>query len=196
MKKILGVTGGIATGKSTVVDIFRAHGFPIIDGDLIAREVVVPNSPGLAAIVGAFGKEILTEEGTLDRKKLGRIVFQEEAKLNLLNQVLNPFIRSEILRQLQEAEAPLVIADIPLLFEGYYDQYVDQVAVVYLPESLQVQRLMERDNFSQESAMQRIRSQMPIDEKRNRADIVFDNQGTRQQTKKIVEDWLRQNQFI
>lgn len=196
MKKILGVTGGIATGKSTVVDIFRAHGFPIIDGDLIAREVVVPNSPGLAAIVGAFGKEILTEEGTLDRKKLGRIVFQEEAKLNLLNQVLNPFIRSEILRQLQEAEAPLVIADIPLLFEGHYDQYVDQVAVVYLPESLQVQRLMERDNFSQESAMQRIRSQMPIDEKRNRADIVFDNQGTRQQTKKIVEDWLRQNQFI
>lgn len=196
MKKILGVTGGIATGKSTVVDIFRAHGFPIIDGDLIAREVVVPNSPGLAAIVGSFGKEILTEEGTLDRKKLGRIVFQEEAKLNLLNQVLNPFIRSEILRQLQEAEAPLVIADIPLLFEGHYDQYVDQVAVVYLPESLQVQRLMERDNFSQESAMQRIRSQMPIDEKRNRADIVFDNQGTRQQTKKIVEDWLRQNQFI
>lgn len=196
MKKILGVTGGIATGKSTVVDIFRAHGFPIIDGDLIAREVVVPNSPGLAAIVGAFGKEILTEEGTLDRKKLGRIVFQEEEKLNLLNQVLNPFIRSEILRQLQEAEAPLVIADIPLLFEGHYDQYVDQVAVVYLPESLQVQRLMERDNFSQESAMQRIRSQMPIDEKRNRADIVFDNQGTRQQTKKIVEDWLRQNQFI
>lgn len=196
MKKILGVTGGIATGKSTVVDIFRAHGFPIVDGDLIAREVVVPNSPGLAAIVGAFGKEILTEEGTLDRKKLGRIVFQEEAKLNLLNQVLNPFIRSEILRQLQEAEAALVIADIPLLFEGHYDQYVDQVAVVYLPESLQVQRLMERDNFSQESAMQRIRSQMPIDEKRNRADIVFDNQGTRQQTKKIVEDWLRQNQFI
>lgn len=196
MKKILGVTGGIATGKSTVVDIFRSHGFPIIDGDLIAREVVVPNSPGLAAIVGAFGKEILTEEGTLDRKKLGRIVFQEEEKLNLLNQVLNPFIRSEILRQLQEAEAPLVIADIPLLFEGRYDQYVDQVAVVYLPESLQVQRLMERDNFSQESAMQRIRSQMPIDEKRNRADIVFDNQGTRQQTKKIVEDWLRQNQFI
>ncbi|MGX7162747.1 dephospho-CoA kinase [Enterococcus massiliensis] len=196
MKKILGVTGGIATGKSTVVDIFRAHGFPIIDGDLIAREVVVPNSPGLAAIVGSFGKEILTEEGTLDRKKLGRIVFQEEEKLNLLNQVLNPFIRSEILRQLQEAEAPLVIADIPLLFEGHYDQYVDQVAVVYLPESLQVQRLMERDNFSQESAMQRIRSQMPINEKRNRADIVFDNQGTRQQTKKIVEDWLSQNQFI
>ena len=118
MTKVLGITGGIATGKSTVVALFKKAGYPIVDGDIIAREIVAKGQPALAAIVETFGPEIVLTTGELDRKKLGQLIFASPQKRELLNETLNPFLRKEILRQIEEAKkkAALVIVDIPLLY--------------------------------------------------------------------------------
>ncbi|MDT2810643.1 dephospho-CoA kinase [Enterococcus asini] len=196
MAFILGVTGGIATGKSTVVDVFRKAGVPIVDGDLIAREIVEPGQPALKALVAAFGEEILTED-RLNRKKLGEIVFNDPAKRQLLDRLLDGYLRGAITDQIKEAAktAPLVVADIPLLYEADYQQYMDQVAVVYIPKELQLTRLMQRDHLTKEAALQRMKSQLSIEEKRQKADFLFDNQGTREETRQQVLRWLAEKGF-
>ncbi|MEQ2877169.1 dephospho-CoA kinase [Enterococcus asini] len=196
MAFILGVTGGIATGKSTVVDVFRKAGVPIVDGDLIAREIVEPGQPALKALVAAFGEEILTED-RLNRKKLGEIVFNDPAKRQLLDRLLDGYLRGAITDQIKEAAktAPLVVADIPLLYEADYQQYMDQVAVVYIPKELQLTRLMQRDHLTEEAALQRMKSQLSIEEKRQKADFLFDNQGTREETRQQVLRWLTEKGF-
>lgn len=196
MTFILGVTGGIATGKSTVVDVFRKAGVPIVDGDLIAREIVEPGQPALNALVAAFGEEILTEDH-LNRKKLGEIVFNDPAKRQLLDRLLDGYLRGAITDQIKEAAktAPLVVADIPLLYEADYQQYMDQVAVVYIPKELQLTRLMQRDHLTEEAALQRMKSQLSIEEKRQKADFLFDNQGTREETRQQVLRWLAEKGF-
>lgn len=168
MGMILGLTGGIATGKSTVVEIFKDEGFPIVDADIIAREIVEPGTPGLQAVVDAFGSELLFADGSLNRKKLGKIIFSDKQKRERLNRVLSPFLREAILTDIARKKnlSSLVIVDIPLLYEGGYDAVVDQVAVVYIPEELQLSRLMKRDDLSALEAEQRIDSQMPIEEKK------------------------------
>lgn len=196
MAFILGVTGGIATGKSTVVAVFREAGIPIVDGDLIAREIVEPGQPALTALVQTFGTEILDGD-RLNRKKLGAIVFQDSAKRRVMDRLLDRYLRGAITEQIKAAakSAPLVVADIPLLYEANYAQYMDQVAVVYLPQDVQLARLMQRDNLSEETALKRIKSQLPIEEKRQKADFIFDNQGSRAETKQQVLDWLAQKGF-
>mgnify|MGYP001085302955 FL=1 len=196
MAFILGVTGGIATGKSTVVDVFRKAGVPIVDGDLIAREIVEPGQPALKALVATFGEEILTED-RLNRKKLGEIVFNDPAKRQLLDRLLDGYLRGAITDQIKEAAktAPLVVADIPLLYEADYQQYMDQVAVVYIPKELQLTRLMQRDHLTKEAALQRMKSQLSIEEKRQKADFLFDNQGTREETRQQVLRWLAEKGF-
>lgn len=198
MSFVLGVTGGIATGKTTVVDIFRSHSFPIVDGDVVARKVVEPNEPGLAAIVAHFGPTILLPDGCLNRKRLGQIIFNDETQRKCLNEILNPFIRQEILDQMEAGKknSPLVIADVPLMYEGHYDQYMDEVAVVYVDEATQIQRLMKRDLLTEAEALSRISSQWPIEKKKALADIVFDNRGTKEDTKQAVEAWLSEKGFI
>ena len=175
MSFVLGVTGGIATGKSTAVAHFRSLGLPIIDADIIAREVVEPNTEGLQAVTQAFGPQILTDDGHLDRQTLGALIFNDPEKRRLLNQTLSPFIRQEILSQIEEKrqQVPLLIVDIPLLYEADYDQYMDQTAVVY-----------------EQEAQQRIDSQLSIEKKKQRADIVFDNQGTIAQLNQQIDEWL------
>lgn len=170
MTRVLGLTGGIATGKSTVVSIFRALGFPIVDGDEIARLIVEPGKPALAAIADHFGSAVLFENGELNRKKLGEMIFSNPPKREALDQLLDPYLREAILQQVAEKkqEAPLVIVDIPLLFERKYESVVDQVAVIYVPESVQLARLMARDQLSENEAWARIRSQLPIDRKKSR----------------------------
>ncbi len=197
MSFVLGITGGIATGKSTVVQVFREHGFPVVDGDLIARQIVEPGAAALTAIAAAFGTDVLLDDGRLDRKKLGQLIFEDEQKRQQLNQLLEPFLRTEINRQIQLAKqaATLVIADIPLLYEAHYEQEMDQVAVVYLPEDLQLKRLMLRDQLTAEQAKQRIASQLSIEEKKRRADLVFDNQGSREDTRAQIEAWLKEQGF-
>lgn len=195
---MLGLTGGIATGKTTAVQVFEKYRFPIVDGDKIARKVVEPGTPGLAAIVQHFGKDILNTDGTLNRKKLGKIVFSDPEQRDQLNKILNGYIRTSIKDNIQKAKkiSPLVVVDIPLLYEGHYDKYMDQTAVVYLPEERQLERLIARDGFSTEEAKQRIESQMPIEEKKKRADILFDNQQTKEKLAGQIILWLQENQFI
>ncbi|WP_321388124.1 dephospho-CoA kinase [uncultured Enterococcus sp.] len=192
MTLVLGLTGSIATGKSTAVEVFRKAGYPVVDSDLIAREVVEPGTPGLAAIVAYFGKNILNSDGTLNRKALGQLIFSDDQKRTALNQLLAPFLEERIVGDIQAAKktSDLVIADIPLLYEQGYERHVDQVAVVYIPEKLQVERLMKRNNLTEDEAQQRVKSQESIEMKKNKADVVFDNQGTVAELEKQIHEWL------
>ncbi|OQO71540.1 dephospho-CoA kinase [Enterococcus villorum] len=189
---VLGLTGGIATGKSTAAAVFLKHGIPVIDGDIIAREVVEPNTQGLRSLVQEFGEVILKKDGTLDRGALAKIIFHSDRRRKKLDKLLDPFIRHAIKEQIREKKAnyPLVVVDIPLLFEGHYEEEVDAVAVVYLPEDLQVQRLMKRNQLSYEDATQRIQSQFSIEEKKERADIIFDNRRSKEELTQQIENWL------
>lgn len=198
MSYVLGVTGGIASGKSTVVKVFRKAGFPIVDGDVVAREVVEPSTAGLRALTTTFGLEILQEDGQLDRKKLGRIVFADEKKRQQLNRTLDPFIRNTIEQQVEEAkgQADLVVVDLPLLFEGHYEGLMDAVAVVYVTPEIQLQRLMARDGYDQTEALNRINSQLSLEEKKRRGDIIFDNCQSVEKTQEQVRKWLKENNFV
>jgi dephospho-CoA kinase len=198
MAFVLGLTGGIATGKSTVANVFREYGFPVIDGDIVSRQIVAKGQPALQQLIQTFGAQIRNADGSLNRKQLGAIVFADSKKRQYLDQIMEPYLRSAISAQIAEAKAtaPLVVVDLPLLFEGHYESEMNEIAVVYLPEALQLQRLMTRNQLTEEQALQRIASQMPVSEKKARADIVFDNQGSLAETQKQVTDWLKQKQFI
>jgi dephospho-CoA kinase len=190
---ILGLTGGIATGKSTVASMLRERNIPVIDADQIARQVVEPGKPAYRAIVEHFGKQILLPDGTLDRKKLGEIIFSNEAERQVLNSIVHPEVRKMIREQAEQAiraGEPIIVMDIPLLFESKLRHMVDKVVVVYVPFDVQVRRLMERDDSSEEQALKRIRAQMPIEDKREMADYVIDNQGSREETERQVEQLL------
>lgn len=194
MSFILGVTGSIATGKSTVTTYLREQGFAIIDADQISREVVQANTLGLEAIVTYFGETILTKDKELDRKKLGDIVFSDETKRQELNTILKEFIRKSFMDKLAEFKSqqePVIVCDIPLLYEAGYDELMDSIMVVYVPEDIQCQRLMARDQLSEKEARKRMSSQMSIEDKKKRADVVINNEGTRADTYKQVVDFLK-----
>jgi len=176
---IAGLTGGIATGKSTVSKILKEAGAVIVDADLIAHEVVEKGTPAWKRIRDEFGDQILLDDEEIDRDKLGDIVFNDSEKKELLNGIVHPAVFHEIGERIKkiEQDSPdaVVILDVPLLIEaGMQDGFTD-VILVYIPEEMQVKRLMKRDNFSEQDALARIRSQMPIDEKKNIVDIVIDN---------------------
>ncbi|MDT2673951.1 dephospho-CoA kinase [Enterococcus dongliensis] len=198
MTFVLGITGGIASGKTTVVRFFKKEGFPVVDGDIIARKVVEPETDGLKALEKNFGPTILQSNGKLDRKKLGSIIFFDEKKRQLVDETLDPFIRGEINRQIQEAKKSndLVIVDIPLLYERHYEMLMDKVAVVYVSPAIQLKRLMARNELSEKEALMRINSQLSLEEKKKRADILFDNCDSIETTHKQVLDWLKENKFV
>lgn len=185
---VVGLTGGIATGKSTVATIFENAGAVIIDADQIAREVVKKGQPAHRAIVEKFGKNVLLPDGEINRSALGDIIFNDPHKKDLLNKIVHPYVRKEQDRQLQHIEKAnpnaIVILDIPLLLESEMYRNLSEVVVVYAPEHFQIQRLMQRDNISQADALARVRSQMPIEEKKEKATIVIDNSGSREHTRK------------
>ncbi|WP_251548007.1 dephospho-CoA kinase [Limosilactobacillus caecicola] len=194
MTQIIGLTGGIATGKSTVSNYLRRQGYPIVDADQIARQVVEPGTSGLAKVVATFGNEILQSDGQLNRKKLGEIVFSDPAQLAKLNEILQPLIRAKIVRQLDELrnqQSPLIFLDAPLLFERHYQTTCDQVMVVATDPDTQLQRLMARDHMDQQTAQERITSQMPIQDKIDQADVVFDNNSSVAGLEEQVANWLR-----
>jgi len=187
---IVGLTGGIACGKTTVSNLFRDKGCPIVDADQVAREVVEPGELGLSLVVERFGTSVLTVEGTLNRRKLGQIVFSNETARGDLNDILHPLIRKRMQEKKEEAlklNPPFVIMDIPLLYENQHENTVDIVIVVYVPAFVQLERLMIRDGFSMEEAKNRIASQMNIEEKKKRADFIIDNTGTFEYTKQQIE---------
>lgn len=198
MTYLLGLTGGIATGKSTVAAVFRAAGCPIVDADVIARQIVQPGQPALAAISQAFGPTVINLDGTLDRKALGAIVFADRTKLAQLNRIDKPYLRQAINQALATAKATgasVVVGEIPLLYETHYESSFDGVAVVSLPPDLQLRRLMARDALTEVEAKQRIAAQMPLAEKVARADFVIDNSlgaaGREQQVAAILAQLAR-----
>lgn len=179
----IGLTGGIASGKSTVLTYFKDKGIPYIDADIVAREVVETGTEGLEAIVDAFGSNVLHDDGTLNREALGAIVFHNEEKRQLLNGCLKTHIRNRIMELTGHYElnrTAVLIYDIPLLIEGEWYTMMDEVWLVYINEPTQIERLMSRNGFSKEDALARIKSQMRLDDKRSFADVIIDNSGTPQ----------------
>lgn len=193
--KVIGLTGGIATGKSTVCAILKKAGAVIIDADRIARQVVKKGLPAYREIVKNFGESILLPDGEINRSVLGNIIFTEPKRKQLLNRIVHPHVRSEMDRRLNKLKNPtpdtIVVLDIPLLFEAGFDKDVDTVIVVYAPEQTQIKRLMKRDNISKTDAVARVQSQMPIEEKKDRATIVIDNSGTIEDTRKQTLEILK-----
>ncbi|KAF8971914.1 dephospho-CoA kinase-domain-containing protein [Flammula alnicola] len=191
---VIGLTGGIATGKSTVSSLLKASHIPIVDADVIARQVVEPGTSGLAKIKATFGNEVILPDGTLDRKKLGSIIFNDEVKRKKLNKIVHPAVRKAMLWQMLGywiRGYKYCIMDVPLLIEGGLWQWVGLVVVVYCSDELQLQRLMQRDGSSREEASARLNSQLPISQKVPYADIVIDNSGTKQELETQVVSLIR-----
>nr|XP_043621587.1 dephospho-CoA kinase [Erigeron canadensis] len=179
--RVIGLTGGIATGKSTVSNLFKANAFPVVDADVIARDVLKRGSGGWKKVVAAFGDDVLLENGEVDRVKLGHIVFTDPSKRQLLNRLLAPYISFGIFWEvfkLWMKGCKIIILDVPLLFEAKIDRWTMPVIVVWVDPETQLQRLMARDRTSAQDAQNRINSQMPLDIKRSKADIVIDNNGS------------------
>lgn len=186
---ILGITGNIASGKSTIAGGFARLGAALLDADQLARDVVAPGSPVLQQLVQHFGNDILLADGELDRERLGAIIFADPAARLALNRIMHPAIGQlavERLRQLKgRPEFPLIVYEAPLLFEADAEGRVDKVLVVKIDPQVQLHRLMQRDSIDEGVARQKIKAQMPQEEKLARADYVIDNSGT-------VEEALRQ----
>lgn len=186
MTLVIGLTGGIASGKSTISSILKAVGWPVIDADLIARQIVMPGSKGLEQIVNRFGPQMLNSDGMLDRKKLGKTVFDDPKKLSDLDKIEHPLIQEAIDSQLDEFKKqhlPVVVLDVPLLFETGMDQECDLTVLAVVDRKTQLERLMKRDHCSKAAALKRINAQMPLEEKMRRADVTIDNNGSLAQTR-------------
>jgi dephospho-CoA kinase len=190
---ILGLTGCIATGKSTVSRYLASKGIALVDADLGARQVVEIGSPGLQAIADYFGSDVLLEDGSLDRKKLGSLIFSDSEKRAALDGLLDGYIRQWLRDQIdfhRQNDVDLLVLDIPLLFEAGYEPLCDAIMVVYTPKELQCQRLMQRDDLNKAQAIDRINSQLSIEIKKEKADIVIDNGGDLAETYLQVDQWL------
>lgn len=191
MKKVFGLTGGIACGKSTVARFFRELGVEIVDADQVARDVALPGTPGLRAIVEEFGEEVLDESGALDRKKLGSIVFNDETKRAKLEAITHPLIAAEGMRRimaLQASESPYILYEAALLVEGGTYRNFAGLIVVTTTEDRQLKLLMERDGAGRDDALARIRSQLALSEKERVADWVIRNTGDLNLLRQSVND--------
>lgn len=187
----VGVTGGVAAGKSTVAAMLAEKGAVVIDFDDLAREVVQPDRPAWRDIVDEFGPEVLHDDRTINRKKLGRIVFQDPDRRRRLESFTHGRIHERYQQKLEETahERPgaVVLAVIPLLYEVGLESLFEKVLVVYTPAEVQIQRLQKRDGISREEAAEVLAAQMPIEEKRKRADYVIDNSGDLADTRRQVD---------
>jgi len=180
---VVGLTGGIATGKSTVSSLLKSFKIPVVDADVIARQVVEPGTPALAQIVSEFGEDVLHPDGTLNRPKLGSIIFNDETKRKKLNAIVHPAVRGAMFWGVMGCwwrGEKVCVLDVPLLIEGPIYKLVAKVVVVYCSAEIQLQRLMKRDGSSREDASSRLNSQIPIKDKLAYADIVLDNSGSPQ----------------
>lgn len=184
--KIIGLTGGIASGKSTVARTLRELGATVIDADEIAHSVIEPGKPAWEDIVKKFGSHILKPDQTIDREKLGAIVFNDPELLQELNQITHPRVAEQlkhiITTMRTEQSHAILFLEVPLLYETHLERICDEVWVVWVDEETQIQRLMKRDNLSREDAIKRIDAQMSLDEKARRADVVIDNRSSLEET--------------
>jgi dephospho-CoA kinase len=186
---VVGLTGGICSGKSTVAAMFERLGAIIIDADRVAHELQVPGQPLFQAIVSAFGRQIVGEDGRIDRRRLGAIVFSDPKARAGLEEILHPAIVEECGRRIQQARASgaaVCLLDAALLIESGRHARFDRMVLVEASEAVQLERLMARMGLSREEAMQRIRSQMPLEEKRRHAKFVIENGGSLKETERQV----------
>ena len=175
--RVIGLTGGIASGKTTVSNLFKISGVPVIDADLVARQVVEKGTAGLTALVNRFGEDILNTDGTLNRTELGQRMFSDDAIRKEVNDILQP----------------LIVLDLPLLFEMNYESLCDDIIVVAVSVETQITRMEKRNGYTRQEALDRIQSQMPLEEKVKRATIVWSNEGTFQELEQKVHQWLLEN---
>ena len=192
----IGLTGSIATGKSTVTNMLKELGAFVIDCDKTARDVVAPGTRGLAKIEEVFGKDAVAADGSMDRVYIGDLVFRNPGMKKRLENILFPLIfealDEELLRLEREGATPVVFLDMPLLYEVKYDSYVDEVWLVCVPFEVQLSRLMKRNGYTKEEALLRIHSQISVDKKKSLAQQVIDNSGTLEDTKEQVRSlWER-----
>ncbi|HDF7143252.1 TPA: dephospho-CoA kinase [Staphylococcus aureus] len=198
MPKVIGLTGGIASGKSTVSELLSVFGFKVVDADKAAREAVKKGSKGLAQVREVFGDEAIDENGEMNRRYMGDLVFNHPEKRLELNAIIHPIVRDIMEEEKQEylKQGYNVIMDIPLLFENELENTVDEVWVVYTSESIQMDRLMQRNNLSLEDAKARVYSQISIDKKSRMADHVIDNLGDKLELKQNLERLLEEEGYI
>lgn len=198
MPKVIGLTGGIASGKSTVSELLSVFGFKVVDADKAAREAVKKGSKGLAQVREVFGDEAIDENGEMNRRYMGDLVFNHPEKRLELNAIIHPIVRDIMEEEKQEylKQGYNVIMDIPLLFENELENTVDEVWVVYTSESIQMDRLMQRNNLSLEDAKGRVYSQISIDKKSRMADHVIDNLGDKLELKQNLERLLEEEGYI
>ncbi|MBB6445678.1 dephospho-CoA kinase [Bacillus benzoevorans] len=196
MTLVIGLTGGIASGKSTVANMCKEQGITVIDADMESRDVVEPGEKAYDQIIEHFGKGILLADGTINRAKLGEIIFNNKEERMVLNGIVHPAVRERMNAKKEAAAArneAILIMDIPLLFESKLTNLVDRSLLVYVDETTQLKRLMERNQYSEQEAISRIQSQMPLKEKRILSDRVIDNSGTPEQTRvqlyRILKEW-------
>lgn len=187
----VGLTGGIASGKSAVAGMFAAHGVPIIDTDVIAREVVRPGTPGLEAVFAAFGDAVKAADGTLDRSALRAIVFADDDQRSLLESILHPLIRAASLAQSAAASGPYQIIVVPLLFESPMRNMMDRILVVDCSAATQLARLQSRDAESASRAERMLAAQASREQRLSIADDIIDNDGDLEQTRRQVDDLHR-----
>lgn len=184
--RVIGLTGGIACGKSTISATLRALGAAVIDGDALSRELTAPGGPALPAIRARFGNGVFHPDGTLDRRALGATIFADDEARARLDAIMQPMLRQMILDGIEDARqsgAALCVLDMPLLYEAGLDVLCDRVWCAWIPRETQLQRLMTRDGFSIEEAEARLRSQIPADEKAAHADVIIDTSGSIQYTR-------------
>ena len=188
---IIGLTGGIASGKSTVARMLEEKGAHLIDADKLAREAVEPGLPAWQSIVDWLGESILLPDRSIDRAGLANFVFNDRKKLQKLNSIVHPWVGSRLLaisEEIQQSEPEAVIVyDIPLLIEAGMQQMVDHVLLVYVPREVQIERLWQRDRLGRAEAELRLEAQMPLEEKRKYADTIIDNSGSPDETARQVD---------
>jgi dephospho-CoA kinase len=184
----IGLTGGIGSGKSTVANLFRLHNVDVIDADKIAREIVASGTPAFKEIIDHFGKKLINKNNELDRTALRNLVFNDPKELEWLNQCLHPKIRAEINRQANNASGPYVILDIPLLFENKLEHLVHRILVVDVPEKVQIDRVMARDNSTEQLVKSIMSKQVSREYRLSRADDILDNTQSLEQLKHKVNE--------
>ena len=193
MARIIGITGGIASGKSTVTEFLRQQGYQVIDADQVVHELQEPGGRLYQALLSTFGSSILQEDGRLDRPKLGAMIFGNPELLEQSSQIQNQIIREELAgrRDLLAETEDIFFMDLPLLFELQYEDWFEQIWLVDVTEETQLSRLMTRNSLSQEEAEKRIAAQLSLQEKRKRADVLIDNNGSLEETRQQIRDALQ-----
>ena len=189
--KVIGLTGGVGSGKSTVSEMLREMGADVVDADQAAHEAYAPGTPGFDAVVREFGPEFVRKDGAIDRQRLGALVFNDESALRRLNAIVHPLVREWMAARTAEAAergAAIVIQDVPLLYENGLEGLFSSVVLVYAPEPIQLDRLVHGRGLPPDRARSMIAAQMPMEEKRRRAHHVIDNSGTVEETRRQVEE--------